>query len=228
MKTVILAAGRWTRLRPITDDIPKPMVKVLWKPILEHILNSIKNFSSNVIIITKYKEEKIKEYFKDKWENINIKYKTQWDEKWTAAALWGLNINEDFVILNWDTIYAQEDLERIYKFHSYACLVKKVSNPSKYGIFQKSKDWTAIKIIEKPQTYVWDLANIWVYKFPSYFVEIAENVELSERNEYEITSAINKLLEKEKVYLLEQKNDFIDIWYPQDIEKAEKKLLKAL
>jgi NDP-sugar pyrophosphorylase family protein len=81
MKTIILAAGQGKRLRPLTENKPKPMVEVANKPILKYILESISKFTNDVIIITKYKEEQIKNYFKNKWKNINIEYKTQSDAK---------------------------------------------------------------------------------------------------------------------------------------------------
>ena len=226
MKTVILAAWKWTRLMPLTENKPKPMVKIWDKPILEYILQSVEDFTSDVIIITKYKEEQIKNYFWNKWNNINITYKTQWDEKWTGSALWKLNINEDFIVLNWDTIYDKKDLEKLYKLDGYGCLVKKVSEPEKYWIFYENEDHTAKQIIEKPQEFIWNLANIWVYKFPSKFIQIVENIELSPRWEYELPDAINKLLENTKFHLIKQEWEFIDIGYPQDIVKATEHLEK--
>jgi len=226
MKTVILAAWKWTRLMPLTENKPKPMVEIWNKPILEYILQSIEDFTNDVIIITKYKEEQIKNYFNNKWNNINITYKTQWDEKWTWSALWWLDIDEDFVVLNWDTIYDKKDLENLYKLNWYGCLVKEVSEPEKYWIFHENKDHTAKQIIEKPQEFIWNLANIWVYKFPSRFIKIVENIKLSPRWEYELPDAINKLLEDTKFYLIKQEWDFIDIGYPQDITKATEHLEK--
>ena len=224
MKTIILAWWKWTRLMPLTKNKPKPMVEILWKPILEYILKSIKPFSNEVIIVTKYKEEIIKNYFVNNFKWINIKYHTQIDKKWTWAALMWIDIEEDFVVLNWDTIYNKKDLEKIYKCKEYACLVKEVEEPSKYGIFQKDENNYAVKIIEKPEQYVWNLANIWVYKFPSKTLRMIENIKPSPRWEYEITDAINLLLKDEKIKLIKQDWNFIDVGYPQDIEKAEKLL----
>ena len=224
MKTIILAWWKWTRLMPLTKNKPKPMVEVLWKPILEYILETIIPFSNDVTIITKYKEEVIKDYFKDNFKWIDITYHTQVDKKWTWAALIWIDIEEDFVVLNWDTIYNKKDLEKIYNFEEYACLVKEVKEPSKYGIFQKDENNYAIKIIEKPDQYIWNLANMWVYKFPSKILKIIEKIKPSPRWEYEITDAINLLLKDEKIKLIKQNWSFIDIWYPEDIEKAEKLL----
>jgi len=228
MKTIILAAWKWTRLMPLTENKPKPMVKIVNKPILAHILDSIENFTNDVVIITKYKEEQIKNYFWKKYKNINISYKTQSDSKWTASALWGLDFDEDFIVLNWDTIYSSSDLEKLYKLEGYGCLVKEVEEPQNYGIFEQDEEGFAVSVVEKPQEYIWNLANMWVYKFPKEFLKIGENVQVSPRGEYELPDAINTLLETTKYKLIKQEKDFIDVGYPKHILQANKYLLEKM
>jgi NDP-sugar pyrophosphorylase family protein len=63
MKAIILAAGRGTRLQPLTDSIPKPMIQICGKPILEYLVESLYLEVSEIILIVKYKEEIIKDYF---------------------------------------------------------------------------------------------------------------------------------------------------------------------
>lgn len=222
MKTVILAAGQWKRLLPLTQDKAKPMIEILNKPILEHILDKLIWLTDEITIIVKYKKEQIIDFFGEEFKWIKIKYQEQSDKKWTWWALIWLKLQEDFVLLNGDTIYDRKDLENLYGLKWYGCLVKKVDDPSKYGIFEV-KNWNFAKqIIEKPQDFVWDLANMWVYKFPLSIIKIVENIPISARWEYEVTDAINELLQKINFQLVWQKWDFIDIGYPEDVEKAEK------
>jgi NDP-sugar pyrophosphorylase family protein len=63
MKAIILAAGRGTRLQPLTNTIPKPMIQICGKPILEFLMESLYLEVSEIILVVKYKEEIIKEYF---------------------------------------------------------------------------------------------------------------------------------------------------------------------
>jgi len=68
MKLIILAAGEGSRLRPLTNTIPKPLIKIIGKPIIEHNLENIlspenRNLFDEIIFIIKYKKEKIIEYF---------------------------------------------------------------------------------------------------------------------------------------------------------------------
>ena len=76
MKAIIIAGGKGERLRPLTNTLPKPMLEVVGKPILEHAINLLKNYGINEFIISVcYLPEKITEYFGNgKKFNINIKY----------------------------------------------------------------------------------------------------------------------------------------------------------
>jgi NDP-sugar pyrophosphorylase family protein len=60
MQCVILAAGKGTRLRPLTDNLPKPLVKVAGKTLLDHIVSSLPSAVDELIIVTGYLEEQIK------------------------------------------------------------------------------------------------------------------------------------------------------------------------
>jgi hypothetical protein len=84
----------------------------------------------------------------------------------------------------------------------------------------------ATKIIEKPKELIWNLANLGVYKFNSDIFEIVKKITLSSRWEYEITDAINMFLEKYDYKLEKIDWKFIDVGYPEDIERAEKYIIK--
>ena len=99
MKAIILAAWEWSRLRPLTNTTPKPMIKIFWKPILEHNIENIYEFVNEIIIIVKYKQEIIKDYFKDNYLWVKITYVEQWDLPWTWWALRWLDIEDDVIIL---------------------------------------------------------------------------------------------------------------------------------
>jgi len=227
MKAIILAAWEGKRLSPFTETLAKPLIKIYNKSIIEHIIESIYEWVSEIIIVVKYKKELFIKELWYKYKNINILYKEQWEEKWTAAAIKWLDIDEDILILNWDSIFDKKDLKSIIDLDWYWCLVKYVDEPSKYWIFEENNSF-AKKIIEKPQEYVWNLANLWVYKFSKEIFKMIYNVKSSIRWEYEITDAINDFISTNKFKLIKIWWDFIDISYSWDILNANSHFLNKL
>ncbi len=228
MKAIILAAWAGTRLKPLTNTIPKPMISIFGKPILEHNLEAIYEFVDEIIIIIKYKQEIIKEYFKDNFNWVKITYIEQWEEKWTGWALKWLNLQDDVIILYWDSILDKNDLKKVITSQNYAWLVKEVETPEKYWIYKQNSNWFAIEVIEKPQEFVGNLANLWWFKFSPEIFKHINNIWLSVRWEYELTDAINLFLKDNKFELIKISWEFIDVWYPWDILTANKYFLDKL
>ena len=124
MKAVIQAGGRGTRLTYITKDlIPKPMIKIDGKPILEHQINNLKEYGiTDIVLVIGHLGNVIEEYFKDGARfGVNISYYREDPNKLlgTAGALYYLkeNINDDFIFLLAD-VFINIDFERMIKFHS--------------------------------------------------------------------------------------------------------------
>ena len=123
MKAIIMAGGKGTRIVSITrDEIPKPMLKVGEKTILEHQIEVLKKSEiSEIVIIIGYLGEKIKEYFKDGKEfGVKISYIEENPQKplGTAGALYYLKkeINTDFILIYGD-IFFNIDFKKMIEFH---------------------------------------------------------------------------------------------------------------
>ena len=142
MKAIILAAWEWSRLRPLTNTIPKPLIKIFWITILEHNLEYLYKYVDEIIIIVKYQKEKIQEYLWNNYKWVKIVYKEQSDEKWTWAAIRWIESDVDVIIMYWDSILDKKDLEKILTFNWYWVLVKEVENPEKYWIYKIDIDLT--------------------------------------------------------------------------------------
>ncbi|MBQ5473872.1 MAG: HAD-IIIA family hydrolase [Lachnospiraceae bacterium] len=120
MKVVIMAGGRGKRISSIASDIPKPMVRIGGKPILELIINGLSRQGFKDIVITvSYLGDVIKEYFGDgRKYGINIQYYTENKPLGNAGALFKIRdqLTEDFLLLNADALF-DIDFNRLVKFH---------------------------------------------------------------------------------------------------------------
>ena len=104
MKAVIMAGGEGSRLRPLTCDIPKPMVPILNRPVMEHIINLLKKHGIKDIAATlAYLPQKISSYF-DTGENfgVNMAYFTEEKPLGTAGSVKNDSdfLNEDFLVIS--------------------------------------------------------------------------------------------------------------------------------
>jgi len=228
MKAIILAAWEWSRLRPLTNSIPKPLINICGKSIIEYNLENIYKFVTEIILIVKYKQELIKETFWNDYKWVKITYKTQWNEKWTAAALFWIKSDVDIFVMNWDCIYSEENLKNIISITWFWVLVKKVNNPENYWIVKVDTDWNIMSIIEKPQKNVWNLASLWAYKFDSKILEYINEIGLSSRGEYELTDAINLFTAQFPFKAIEIIEDVVDLTFPWDILTANAHFLNKL
>ena len=119
MQTVIMAGGKGTRAASIASDIPKPMIPVCGKPILEHQIDCLKkNGLTEIILVVGHLGEHIKNYFGDGSRfGCNITYFTETEPLGTAGALYKLeNLSDDFILLNGDVIF-DIDFSRMTSFH---------------------------------------------------------------------------------------------------------------
>ena len=137
MKAVILAAGEGKRLRPFTESIPKVMLPVSNKPILEYVIDACKNSGiGEIVLVVGYKKEVIMEYFKN-YKGIKLTYVVQDKQLGTAHALIQAKnkLNESFIVLSGDNIIDQTSISKLIKDKSeYSILIKEHSHPSKYGV----------------------------------------------------------------------------------------------
>ncbi len=228
MKAIILAAWRGTRLQPLTNTIPKPMIQICWKPILEYLLENIYEYVDEIILVVKYKQEIISQYFWKNYKWVKITYKTQSEEKWTAAALKWIQTLHDVFILYWDSIISKQDMKNILESEKYWVFAQKVDDPSKYWIFQTDENNKILWVVEKPQEFIWDLANLWGFKMKAEILDFIKEIKISPRWEYELTDALNLYVEKNNFYAFELQEKFIDIWYPWDILEANTYILEKL
>lgn len=129
MQAVILAAGKGTRMRPHTNDTPKPLLTVGGKTLIEHKLAILPDNISEVILIIGYHGEKIKAHFGDSYHSKKIRYAIQEKLNGTAGALWGIQdmLDDRFVVMNGDDLYDHNCVKEALK-HPWALATKQLDN----------------------------------------------------------------------------------------------------
>lgn len=120
MKVVIMAGGKGTRISSIAHDIPKPMLKIDGKPVLEHeIINLKEQGFTDFILTVSHLQNVIMDYFKDgSWLGVRIHYYIEEEPLGNAGALFKIKdqLTEDFLLLNGDVIF-DIDFSRFVAFH---------------------------------------------------------------------------------------------------------------
>jgi NDP-sugar pyrophosphorylase family protein len=236
MKAVIVAGGRGERLRPLTDTLPKPMLEVAGKPILEHTINLLKNYGINDFIISLcYLPEKITEYFGNGRKfNINIKYIYEKEDSPLGTAG---NIAEARMFIDSTFIVTYADILRelniadMIKFHkgkkAFATLnvYKRFGdNPKSMVVFNKNKKITSF--VERPKTdevnknFVWSNGSFYIFE-PEIFNFITEN-KFIDFGKHVFTEILQQ---KKEIHAYPTGSFFIDIGNFDKLLKAKKYLI---
>ena len=161
MRAVLMAGGEGTRLRPLTCDLPKPMVPILNRPIAEHIVNLLKRHHINEIIATLfYLPDVMRDYFRDGTQfGVQMTYAVEEDQPLgTAGCVKNISalLADTFVVISGDCI-TDFDLSAAISFHkerrSKATLVlARVPNPMEFGVVITDEQQRICRFLEKPSS----------------------------------------------------------------------------
>lgn len=217
MKAVILAAGEGKRLRPFTETMPKVMLPVANKPVLEYVFDAVKNSGiDEIIVVVGYKKEVIMEYFKN-YEDIDITYVVQDKQLGTAHALLQAKkyINDSFIVLSGDNIIDQSSISKLIKDKSkHSILIKKHPHPSKYGVVFVEKNILK-EIVEKPKEELSKFISTGIYKLPSSVFDDVEG--LASQGVYALTSVVQLIVDRGENISTVTADLWMDIVYPWDL-----------
>lgn len=221
MKCVILAAGEGKRMHPHTITTPKPMLDVAGKPLLAHTIEMLPSDVSEIIIVTGYLEEQVKDYFGDKYGERKIKYVTQGEKKGTYGALNPARkhiTSENFLVLYADDLFGPEDFRNLLKLNVPAILLHEVTNPERFGVVAVDDNGCVVSITEKPER---PKSNL-VYCGPIVLTKEIFNHEpkIKPNGELYLTDSVTEFSKHGPVKAVVAKN-WQPVGYPEDLEKAE-------
>lgn len=161
MRAVLMAGGSGTRLRPLTCDLPKPMVPILNRPIAEHIIQLLRRHHIREVIATlHYLPDVMRDYFQDGSDyGVQMTYAVEEDQPLgTAGCVRNIAelLDDTFLVISGDSV-TDFDLTAAIEFHrrkqSKATLIlKRVPNPIEFGVVITDEDYRIRRFLEKPST----------------------------------------------------------------------------
>jgi bifunctional UDP-N-acetylglucosamine pyrophosphorylase/glucosamine-1-phosphate N-acetyltransferase len=208
----------------LTDNLPKPLVKVAGQTLLDHIVAALPSAIDELIIVTGYLEDQIKAHCGSEFYGKKVTYVHQEEQKGTAHALWLCKdlLKGRFLFMFADDLHGPLDIARATSY-TRSMLTLTTDTPEKFGIVVRHPDGTLAEMIEKPEHPPSNLASTGVmvldehiFKYDPYAMET--------KGEYYLTDVLREYAKEYPIAVVEQ-SLWIPIGYPEDIEKAEKILL---
>ncbi len=246
MKAVILAAGKGTRMRELTQQLPKPMLKVHRKPILEHIIDGLKAAGiREFCVITGYRADVIENYFGDgSARKIQMNYARQEVQDGTGKApelAKSFVGSDDFVLTYGDILVKPETYQRMlarFGERSFSGLttVTPGQDVTKGGLNFFDEQFCLRRIVEKPgaeqllrlreEGWLKPGETVWyndgIYIFRPVLSEFTSALQKSPRGEYELPDAINAMLTKgHRIAGLEIQGRWVDVRDPEVLAELE-------
>src|SRR5438067_1211341 len=232
-KAVLLAAGRGTRVRELTTDAPKPMIKVRGKPILLHMVEGLQTAGiKDFLIIVGYRGEMVREYFGDgTCFGLRINYATQIVQDGTGRVmeLARTFAGDDPFILHYGDILV--DLRNYKRLVTLApgtealVTVKGDEDVRKGGaVFVNERmEITGVREKANPGEPTSRWYNAGVYSFRPTIFEFTGKLQPSPRGEYELTDAIRELAQSgKKVQAIELEGEWADVRDPEIVARLNR------
>jgi dTDP-glucose pyrophosphorylase len=225
-KAVLLAAGRGTRMRELTQDLPKPMLPVRGKPVLQYIIEGLRDAGlTDFLVIVGWHGEVVREFFADGSKlGVRIEYATQVVQDGTGKVVElarEFARSGPFILSYGDILIAPENYPRICAALAGAeavVSVKRNEDVTQGGAVFVNENFELIDLREKPKpgepTSPW--YNAGIYAFRSSIFDYIAKLERSPRGEFELTDAIRNLaLAGNKVQALELAGEWADVRDPE-------------
>lgn len=225
-KAVLLAAGRGTRMRELTAELPKPMIAVQGRPILQHIIEGLRDAGvRRFLIVVGYRADVVQDFFGDGSRfGVQVEYITQVVQDGTGRVV---ELARDFagadpfVLSYGDILVDPENYRRLVALEEADGIISVKHNPgevAKGGAVFMDDAWRMTDLREKPgpgePTSPWYNAGVYTFR-PSIF-EYTARLEKSPRGEYELTDAVRNLAQSGRlVRVVELEGAWADVRDPE-------------
>jgi bifunctional UDP-N-acetylglucosamine pyrophosphorylase/glucosamine-1-phosphate N-acetyltransferase len=181
------------------------------------------------IIIVGFRKEMIQAAFGDDFRGMRLTYLEQKEQLGTGHAVLQAKhlVGDRFIVMNGDDLFHRDNVKACLRYRM-ACIVQKVKDPSKFGVWTVDSDDRITGFAEKPKAFVSDLVNCGLYVLGREVFDELEKLGKSERGEYELNEAVNNMAKRAEVFCVEAVNHWLPIGYPWSILEANHKLLSEM
>lgn len=221
MNIIIPMAGRGKRLRPHTLTVPKPLVKIAGKPIVQHLVEDIAHLLdepvTKVVFVTGRFGEDAENHLVEVAENLGAKGEIAYQDEalGTAHAIWCAKhaLEGKTIVAFADTLFKGNF--KLDKEADGVLWVKQIADPSSFGVVKLNEEKHIVDFVEKPKEFVSDLAMIGIYYFKEG-KELYEEIEHLIKNdvikggEYQLPDALRRMTEKGKVFSPGEVEEWMD------------------
>lgn len=226
MKLIILAAGKGVRMRHLTKETPKPMLRVLEKPIIGHIFSVLPKDISEVIVVTKYLEDQIKTYLGNEFEGIPVTY-VEGSSKGVAHSFKNtrnhINKGERFMMIYGDEIPNKIDIENCLE-NKCSILSWEAEDPWNHGVLVVDKNNIVKEIEEKPKNPKSNLIVGGIIVLNDSIFDYYPKAEMEK--ELYLTDLIKDFIKNHEVKVVKSIQAIGGISTPEDILRVERLLQK--
>jgi len=232
-KAVVLAAGRGTRMRELTVDLPKPMIEVRTKPVLQHTLAGLRDaWIDQFLLIVGYRADVVRDFFGDGSRyNIAIRYAIQTVQDGTGRVVdlaRDFVSNGPFILAYGDILVDPANYRRVVDLPDDVeamLTVTRGEDVSKGGAVFLNDEMHLVGLREKPKpgepTSPW--YNAGLYAFRQSIFDFTAKLKPSPRGEYELTDAIRELAQSgKKVKALELTGEWADVRDPETLARLNR------
>ena len=233
-KAVVLAAGRGTRMRELTVDLPKPMIEVRTKPVLQHTLEGLRDAGiDQFLLIVGYRADVVRDFFGDGSRyNIAIRYAIQTVQDGTGRVVdlaRDFVSNGPFILAYGDILVDPANYRRVVDLPDDVeamLTVMRGEDVSKGGAVFLNDEMHLVDLREKPKpgepTSPW--YNAGLYAFRQSIFDFTAKLKPSPRGEYELTDAIRELAQSgKKVKALELTGEWADVRDPEILARLNQR-----
>ncbi|MCK5785431.1 MAG: NTP transferase domain-containing protein [Candidatus Sabulitectum sp.] len=234
MHCIIPAAGKGTRMRPLTWSIPKPLIPVAGRPMLAHVVDSLLEAEvDHITLIVGYLGDDIVSWARKAYPHIKVDFALQEKADGLASAVL---LAEQFVddgpsmIVLGDTLFSA-DLSVLKGETRNMIVTAPVDDPSRFGVVIMDGS-SVVELVEKPAEFISNLAIVGVYYFASgsklmkYCRELMDR-DLKTRGEYQLTDAMQLMLQNGEPFGILDIDGWYDCGKPETLLETNRALLES-